>query len=457
MDGLPGPVMRIRSDKRGSRFGRARWWLLPLMMTAFAAAGAVALEPGFGVRPAAAMGDDIRILEEEGRVRFPEAVDFSLTAESDSKITEVRLNLRTSGARSWAYAYPAFEPGNRVTARMEIGTKGESYLPPGARLEYYYEIRNESGNLLTTELSELEFVDNRFEWQSVRIGPLELNYHDLPASQVADVKQRVTGPLEELNRLLQLDEAEPVQGVIYNHRSEAEDVFPYQSDTISEKGVFQGFAFPSHGVFVGVGLDPDLIVHETAHLRLRQALGPLAPDLPAWLDEGFANYAEQDSQPYGSRGLRERGLPLRAMSKVSGTPSQIGFFYVKSESVVGFMIEHWGTEKFQDFLGQLRLGVEVESALIEVYGVDVDGLEVHWAAEATGPEAPGRVRTSQPSPFLYLDVWVFGGLVLAVFIFLGVRTAYRRLRRQPAGEEQWEGYWVEGLTPLEDKEDRNQG
>ena len=64
--------------------------------------------------------------------------------------------------------------------------------------------------------------------------------------------------------------------------------------------MFQGFAFPERGVFVGIGLRPGLIVHESAHLMLEEATDSPGARLPAWVNEGFATYVE----PGGHRDSR---------------------------------------------------------------------------------------------------------------------------------------------------------
>ena len=415
------------------------------------AAAALVLVLGFGAQPAFATDEGIQVVRKEQRVKFPDAVDFDLTVESTAVITEVRLFFRPLGSGAWSYAYPAFEPGKRTTANLQVNTTGGSYLPPGARLEYYYVIQDAAGNVLKTRPSVLEFNDDRFQWEKTQIGPLVLNHHDLPASRVLKVTEQVAEPLEKLASLLQITPKVPVRGVIYNNRDETLKAFPFQSQTISEAGVFQGFAFSSHSVFVGVGLEPRLIVHETAHLLLHQALGPRAVDLPAWLNEGFASYVEPGSVSHGSSGLRDRGLPVRAMSRVPGTPSNIGLFYLKSESVVGFLIDYHGAPAFQRFLEQLRLGRQVDEALMQVYGFDTDGLEALWAAKAEGPQAPEPRAAVNPSPFLYLDAWGFGGLVLLVFLALGIRSVYRWAKGPPTPEWEWEDDW----PPPEDVEAEN--
>ena len=409
---------------------------------------AVALAFWPGLQTVLASGGDIRVVRQQQEVLFPGKMGFGLTVESTAEITEMRLYFRPLGGRAWTYDYFEFEPAKRVTAELEVDIVGDSYLPPGARLEFYHEIRDSAGSLLETPPADLEYFDNRFDWEQVRIGPLLLYYHDQSESRVSSVADAVAGPIQTMTELLRIDPDNPVKGVIYSRHRDAQDAFPFQSETISERGVFQGFAFTSYGVFVGAGLDPRLIVHETAHLMLHQSLGPRAGALPAWLDEGFATYMEPDSVSYGSKGLREEGLPLRTMNRVSGTPAQIGIFYMKSGSVVAFLIERWGIETFQQFLDQLRRGRPVNQALISVYGLGVDGLDSLWAAEAQGPRAPNFSPGSPPSPYLYLDVWGFGGLIILVLLFVGARSIYRRFRKAPEAEDDWGDI----LTPLDDYE-----
>jgi hypothetical protein len=392
--------------------------------------------------PALASGGGIKVMEDRWEIKFPGHVAFDLTAEADQQVVEVRLFYRLAGSPIWAYAYPDFEPARRVAASFNLKTGGAGFLLPFTRLEYYYVIRDAQGNVYKTPPTALEYADTRFQWQQTRIGPLVLMHHDLQPSRVTEVSQKVKVDLQRLSELLQVDTGRPIKGIIYNQRSAAEDAFPRQSRTITEQHVFEGFAFPQRGLFVGLGLQPRLIIHESAHLLLHQTLGPDALPVPAWLDEGFASYVEPGSAPYSGESLSSLGLPLEAMSTIPGTPRAIGTFYLKAESVVAYLVEEHGAEPFQDFLGQLRAGHPVGEALAATYGFDIPGLEALWAANAGGLPAPAPGSPGRPSPFLYFDSWTIGALALGVMAVLLVRYGIGKLR---ANSEPGEG-----LQPWED-------
>ena len=340
----------------------------------------------------------------------------------------MQLLYRIVGSDVWAYAYAHLSPAERISTNLELSIGGSAYLPPGTELEYYYVIRDAQGNVHQTDPKLIEYSDNRFQWDRTQIGQLVLLHHGLSQSKVDSVSREVERTLDPLINLLKLDTVRPIKGVIYNNDAEARPAFPSQSETTTEAHVFGGFAFPSSGIFVGVGFTPRIIVHEAVHLLLEQALGPNALPTPAWLDEGFASYAEPDSTPYSGRSLSFRSLPLRVMTRISGTPRTITTFYRKAESVVAYLIEDYGVEPFQQFLRELSRGRTTEGALLQIYGFGVSELDARWASDAQGPPAPAPGSPARGSPWVNFSGVVLGALAVVVSIAVVFRYFVRRLR-----------------------------
>jgi hypothetical protein len=116
------------------------------------------------------------------------------------------------------------------------------------------------------------------------------------------------------------------------------------------------------------------------------------------------------------------------MTRVSGTPQAITTFYQKSESVVAYLIEEYGVEPFQQFVGELGRGGTTEQALLTAYGFGVDELEAQWAADAKRPPAPAPRSPARGSPWANFSSLVIGGLAVAVASVAVMRLAIRRLR-----------------------------
>ena len=415
---------------------------------------AIALSLWLLVSPVQAFDGGIRVLQEHREVEFPDDLSFTMTVEADQEIVEVQLLFRTVGSDVWSYAYAIFNPGRRVTSRVDLSVGGLVYLPPSIELEYYYVIHDAQGNAHRTPAQVVEYADDRFQWESVQVGPLELLYHDLSRSRVEAVGQEVEQALDRMSDLLRIEAASPIKGVIYNSNAEAQPAFPLQSETITEAQVFGGFAFPENRIFVGVGFRPRIIVHEAAHLLLHQTLGPKAFPVPAWLDEGFASYMEPGSVSYSGRSLSSRGLGLRAMERISGTPQSIATFYQKSESVVAYLIEEFGVEAFQQFLGKLDERIVTDDAMLQTYGFDIAGLEARWSSDAQRPPAPAPGSSSPGSPWMNFSGLVIGALALVVFVSMTLRYAIRRLHPSHRPEDRLQPWEDPDLMDTDD-DDRN--
>ena len=362
---------------------------------------ALALLMGSAVFAVEGSGGGPEVLSQGAQVRFSQGVAFNVEVEAEAPIVEVKLNFRNANDGPWNYVYLDLEPSTRIEAEHLLETDGATYIPPLASLEYFYTVKDAAGNVSDSPLQSLLYTDTRFRWESVTAGPLVLVYHDLPRSRV----ERFAGSLEEslakVEDVLGGGPERPMLGVIYNHEKEVRGAFPRLSRTIDEEQIFHGFAFSEWNLFAGIGLKEGLIVHEAAHLMLDAVIHDPSPPIPAWLNEGFASYAEPGSRAATARSLEGRGgrIPLRGMQSMPGSVSDIGYFYRKSESVVTHLIEEHGAEKFRELLWEFGHGLSIDDALIATYGFDQDGLEREWGW------ASGYVPPNEPEERRSLDGW----------------------------------------------------
>ena len=395
-----------------------------------------------------AAGDSIQVLSNNWEFRFPGDVVFNLEVEGEVDIVEVRLYYRADSSGPWIYAYPGLTPSRRVETSLNLKLSGMSYIPPGTEVEYYYSILDSQGNMLETSPETFVYFDNRFRWRTTNAGLLTIFWHDVKEKRVRQVAQQVEKSLLEISQRLQVTLNRPVRGIIYNSRAEARQALPYLSQTITDQQVFQGFAFPDRGAFVGIGLDASLIVHESAHLLLREATDSPRAKVPAWVDEGFASYVEPGA--HGStrsfpKGVSPGTIPLKQMYSVPGRPEDIRFFYRKAESVVGYLLESDGPAQFREFLQGLTEGQDSDEALITAYGFGLGELERRWAS-AVG-QGEGREPSNGASPLPYLDTALIGVIVVVVTVVLAANYLVRNLRRRKERldesdgltEDEWEG------------------
>ena len=98
------------------------------------------------------------IVRQGAESKFPEGVRFFLEVNSIEPITDIRVYFEKMGQSSRrSYRSLEFEEGTSVSAEflMRSGSGGQ-YIPPGTRIEYFFEIYDDAGEANQTE--EVTFI-----------------------------------------------------------------------------------------------------------------------------------------------------------------------------------------------------------------------------------------------------------------------------------------------------------
>ncbi len=154
------------------------------------------------------------------------------------------------------------------------------------------------------------------------------------------------------------------------------------------------------------GFLDSLLPHEMAHLIFRDFVG-FKGEIPLWLDEGVAQWAEEPKRKQMKAMARhlydsdtiicladmmkldiryitdDSRVYIRPTRTKTGEPgvlflskdNLINTYYLQAVSLVGFLIEKYGSFAFADFCRQLRDGKSVEEALKGAYPVRITNLD----------------------------------------------------------------------------------
>ncbi|MCQ9205863.1 MAG: hypothetical protein NG737_06095 [Omnitrophica bacterium] len=160
------------------------------------------------------------------------------------------------------------------------------------------------------------------------------------------------------------------------------------------------------------GFIESLLPHEIAHLIFRDFVG-FSGEIPLWLDEGVAQWAETEKRSYMKELAKESYRQskmllvedlmkldinrLKDINKVyirptltrKGSPgilfltpdSLVNAYYLAAVSLIGFLIERYGSQRFAEFCRSLRDGKSVEVGLRFAYPgrvKNLQDLELKW-------------------------------------------------------------------------------
>jgi hypothetical protein len=336
--------------------------------------------------PVQAQGE-LTILNSSAVAIFPSQLSFSLSARSNVNITDIRLCYtvdRTSFAQITSEAYIEFMPSTNVDVSWALDMVKIGGLPPGSTVEYWWRVKDASGNKVETAPVRVQFDDTRYTWRSLTQGKVTIYWYsgdDSFAQELMAATQQALGRLaEDTGAYLE----KPVKLYIYASTKDLLGAMIYPQEWTG------GVAFTRFGI-IAIGISPDnidwgkrAIAHELTHLVIHQVTLNPYNDLPTWLDEGLAMYNEGTLSPefatYLSSAIAEdRLISVQSLSSpFSAYAEEATLSYAQSYSLVEFLITTYGQDKMLELLNTFRQGSGYDSALQTVYGFDMDGLDSLW-------------------------------------------------------------------------------
>ncbi|MFH0942200.1 MAG: peptidase MA family metallohydrolase [Chloroflexota bacterium] len=348
----------------------------------------LAVAVAVAVGPAAAQSQaGPRVLASAATVDFPARLNFILSAASDVPISDVRLQYRverTSFARVTAEAMAQFTPGSQVQATYTLDMRRTGGLPPGTGVQYWWRVTDARGRLITTEASRVLWDDARYTWRNVSEGPLTVYWYQGSESFARQILAAAQAALPRLSQDSGTLLAEPVAIYLYSGSKDLQGAMIFPNEWTG------GSAYPDYGT-ITLGVSPGnldwgvkTVAHEMAHLVVHRLTNNPYLEIPVWLDEGLAMYAEGPLDK-GLVSVLDRAVAAGRLFSVRSLASPFSAFtdqsllsYAQSYSIVEFLINRYGQAKMLELLGVFHRGSDYDSALETVYGFDMGGLNQLW-------------------------------------------------------------------------------
>ncbi len=366
--------------------------------------------------PASLYADDagIEVTKFSAESQFPDGIRFHIEARSNDEIDEIRVFFRLlGGSLGSAYRAVGFEPGISVTGEATLlsGTAGK-FIPPGTILRYSFEVRDNGGGLHRTDDQEMMYTDGRFNWETASSDLITVFYYDGDAEKAKGVLDAANQAMERMAPVLGLESSDPMRILTYSEYSDMLPAIPFRSQATREQLITEGLAFAEQRVLLVFNPGDSAkgtVAHEFTHLLVAQAAGRGHRQLPAWLNEGLAEYGNIESSFSYDVALRRaiesgRLNPLWYQRTFVGKPGDIIAAYGQASSVVQHMISRHGNGKMAELMRAMHATQDIDKALGRVYSLDQHSLDAEWR-DALGlePLAPAEEATpvpptSQPTP-----------------------------------------------------------
>ena len=330
---------------------------------------------------------ELTILDSSVQLEFPTRLNFSVSAQSDVNITDIRLHYtvdQLSHAQVTSEVYIEFVPATTVQTSWTWDMRRTGGLPPGSRIEYWWTVKDAEGDEAETFPVQIQFDDARYSWHSVIEVEVTIYWYKGDESFAQELMATAQQALVRLGEYTGAKLEKPVKLYIYASAGDLQGSMIYPQEWTG------GVAFTRYGI-MAIGIGPSnldwgrrAIAHELTHLVIHQiTLNPYS-GLPTWLDEGLAMHTEGPLEPvfttYLAGAIAENSLiSVQSLSSpFSAYAEESLLSYAQSYSLVEFLVGSYGQDKMFELLNTFKQGSTYDSALERVYGFDMDGLDALW-------------------------------------------------------------------------------
>ncbi len=344
--------------------------------------------------PGAANAEDIEVSELRVRSADPTEITFSARIVAPGGLQQAELVYRVlnpkEGDVGGSVLREDFEPGREFDISVTLETRtAQRYIPIGSQFRYHWHLTGADGSSTVTEEQSYLFLDGRYPWVSVREGDVTVYYYGTAHERAQRVAQATRSSLEDTEDLLQVKVPFPVRVMVWASEADGELAMRSRGLVFDELVRTGGQRVGSDLLFV-FSATIDIVRHEAAHIVTSVAGDGPFTSIPSWLDEGTAVFMQNSQLDYDDAVAfaiaADRTIRLRNMESSSNNPNEINLFYGQSWSVVDYMLEEFGEQRFAELFRIIREGATTDSGLQQVYGVDQDGLYNLWRV-AKGLEA----------------------------------------------------------------------
>ena len=318
------------------------------------------------------------ITDHPATVRFRQGILFTLHAQN---IVSAELRLTYPQRADPDVRAVALTHMDDVATAEYVLKPEEAGIAAGSPIGYEWRARDQSGGMATAAGS-VTYEDTHFGWRQFQNGPVTVRLYAGDPAFISIVQRTTTDALTTMQANYGLSPTAPIFVNIYAARTDFLSNSPDApewagGDTVPQRGEINTYLSGDGAALWRVG---EVLPHELSHMLVYQWAGRAAL---LWLDEGLAvtnqaatsiNYAT-----YLDRALKANTLlPMSALERSFPTGADDALLaYAESRSIVGFLLERYGTARVGLLIKALRDDT-TDGALRRLFGLDSTQLQTQW-------------------------------------------------------------------------------
>lgn len=374
------------------------------VITSFIAAASIL----FGAHAASAQGQTgVELENVEALYQYGVQITFSARVITPVPLQQVTIVI-TDAARDYTNVQPvSIGPDGRLLYLFDVK---RNLLRPFSLIQWKYQFVLADGTTFESPAYSVRYEDNRFNWQRLTAGPLQVNWYNGDANFGQTALNAGQAGLQAISTLMPLDLTQPLDIYLYASTDDLRGTL-----VAGGEDWVAGHADPAMGVAMIVitpGPDQNILMeqripHEIMHVMLYRRVGAGYVNLPAWLREGMATSAEVYRSPdydlvLTDAAAKDALIPLKDLCIAFPDQSGPAFLaYAESRSFVSYLHQTYGSTGLMSLAGHYADGVDCERGPERAFGVSFSKLELDWRASALGQKSIGSALRNM-TPYLVL-------------------------------------------------------
>lgn len=362
---------------------------------------------------------------------FGKEIRFQGAIQSSTRIAESVLFIRPFGADTRLIEFET-GPGGVINQTYVLS---DSLLGAFTPVEYWYQVKLDTGEESSSPVYSFLYEDNRFDWQRMESEKFKLAWAsgDLEFGQT--LMNAAEDSLVAAQSILPEDSVSLLRIYVYPSASELQSAIKLASLPWAA-----GHANPDIGVIlISIAPGPDAraemerqLPHEIMHILEYLVTGTSYNRVPKWLLEGLASIAEIYPNPDYQRVLQnavetESLVPM--VVYCDSFPRDLSgamLAYAQSSSFVRFLHQNYGSTGITSLLTQYKDGFSCEAGVQAALGTSLTEIEGRWQTDTLGHDAT-LAAWKQIRPYILL--------ALIILIPVGLSFLPTRAKKQKNGNK----------------------
>jgi len=326
----------------------------------------------------------------EASVRFGEQITFTATIKSAIPIQSVSILISDQSQNITHMEALTMQADGHTEFHFDTR---QAVLRPFSQVSWNYQFTFPDGSTTQSESFSVRYADNRFNWQTLESGALQVNWYQRESSFGQAALDAAQAGLDSISRWVTLDLTQPVEIFIYASEADVRGTL-----VPGGEGWVAGHADPALGV-VMVVIEPGAeqgitlerrVPHELMHVMLYRRLGAGYNRIPTWLREGMATLAEIYPNADYDRVLADAAagndlIPLKDLCNAFPADAGQAFLaYAESRSFTTHLHETYGSTGLATLAAAYADGVDCELGTERAFGASLSNLESKWRSSLLG-------------------------------------------------------------------------